>query len=441
MVRVLSFRSLRAFAITALVAIAATILVASSPRTAGADTYPGLADIAAAKAAVADAQASVAQLDAAIVGLENAAQAAQDEALAAADRYSGAKSTADLTQRESVAATKSAAEATVKLEAARADLAGVAQQAYQDGGTMTSIEAVVGASDFQDVIARTEDNELAATQLDAVTQKVKAAQLYADTMSDFAKKAADAAAVAADEAATALVAAQDSQRTAEQAVADATATREAATVRLASLQNTTVALEKARQQGLANERAQQQRAAYDAAVRAAQEKAAADAAAAGNANTGGTTGGTTGGSTGGSTGGTTGGAPLTGSWSSSAGQGQQAANFALTLMGAPYVLGGNGPGYDCSGITYAAWRSVGYTLSRTAQWQYNTTTHIPISDMRPGDLVFYGTGRSSSAIYHVAIYIGNGQVAEAATWGEPAQVRAYDASWRINNLIPYAGRP
>ena len=61
--------------------------------------------------------------------------------------------------------------------------------------------------------------------------------------------------------------------------------------------------------------------------------------------------------------------------------------------------------------------------------------------MRPGDLVFYGTGRSSSAIYHVAIYIGNGMVAEAATYGEPAQVRAYDASWRINNLIPYAGRP
>jgi len=438
-VRVLSFRSFRAIALAGLVAISASILVASSPRTAGADTYPGLADIAAAKAAVSDAQAGVAQLDAAIVGLESAAQAAQDEALAAADRYSGAKSTADLTQRESVAAAKSASDADAKLAAARADLAGVAQQAYQDGGTMTSIEAVVGASGFQDVIARTEDNELAATQLDAVTQKVKAAQLYADTMSDFAKKAADAAAAAADEAATALVAAQDSQRTAEQAVADAAATREAAMVRLASLQNTTVALEKARQQGLANDRAQQERAKYEAAVRAAQEKAAADAAAA--ANSGGSTGGTTGGSTGGTTGGSTGGAPQTGSWSSSASQGQQAANYALTLMGAPYVLGGNGPGYDCSGITYAAWGSVGYTLSRTAQWQYNTTTHIPISDMRPGDLVFYGTGRSSSAIYHVAIYIGNGQVAEAATYGQPALVRAYDAFWRINNLIPYAGRP
>jgi cell wall-associated NlpC family hydrolase len=110
-------------------------------------------------------------------------------------------------------------------------------------------------------------------------------------------------------------------------------------------------------------------------------------------------------------------------------------------MGTQYQLGGNGPGYDCSGVTYAAWSSAGFWLPRTAQGQYNATTHIPISDMRPGDLVFYGTGRSAGAIYHVAIYIGNGQVAEATTWGQVAQVRAYDASWRINNLIPYAGRP
>jgi cell wall-associated NlpC family hydrolase len=61
--------------------------------------------------------------------------------------------------------------------------------------------------------------------------------------------------------------------------------------------------------------------------------------------------------------------------------------------------------------------------------------------MRPGDLVFYGTGRNPSAIYHVAIYIGNGLVAEATSPGKVAEIRAYDASWRIGNLIPYAGRP
>jgi cell wall-associated NlpC family hydrolase len=110
-------------------------------------------------------------------------------------------------------------------------------------------------------------------------------------------------------------------------------------------------------------------------------------------------------------------------------------------MGAEYLLGGNGPAYDCSGITYAAWRSQGVTLPRSSRTQYAAVAHVPLSQMRPGDLVFYGTDRSTSAIYHVAIYIGNGLVAEATRPGEVAQVRAYDASWRINNLIPYAGRP
>jgi len=259
------------------VALTAAVLVAVSPRVADADNYPGLADIAAAKAAVASAQAGVAELDAAIVSLEEAAQAAQNEALAAADRYAEAQDTAERTQRESNAARASAAEAADELDEARIELASVAQQAYRDGGTMTTIEAIVGAEGFEDVIVRSEATERAASHMDAVTQKVKAAELYASTMSDFAEDAAEAAATAADEAAQALAAAEDSQRSAESAVADAEATREGALERLASLQNTTVALERQRQAGLEQERADRARAAYEAAVRAAQ--AEADAAA------------------------------------------------------------------------------------------------------------------------------------------------------------------
>ena len=74
MVRGFSLRGLRPIAFASLVALSASIAVVSSPRIAGADTYPGLADIAAAKAAVADAQVGVAQLDAAIVSLETARQ-------------------------------------------------------------------------------------------------------------------------------------------------------------------------------------------------------------------------------------------------------------------------------------------------------------------------------------------------------------------------------
>ncbi len=465
MVRVLSMRALRAvrpFALACLVAMVASILVASAPRTAGAETYPGVADIAAAKAAVADAQTGVAQLDAAIVSLDNARQAAETEALIAADRYSEAKDAAERTQRDSFAAAKSAHDAAVQLEAARSDLAGVAQQAYRDGGTMTSVEAIVGAEGFADVISRTEDNDRAATQLDAVTQRVKAAELYADTMSDFAKTAADSAAVAADAAATALVAAQDAQRSAEQAVADAETTREAAMVRLASLQHTTVALQRQRQQGLANERAQRDRDAYETAILVAQEKSANDAAnataaaAAVAANSGGTTGGSTppatGGSTppatGGSGGGTPtpppatggGGAVATGTPKSGAEAGASAAAFAQTLLGSPYQLGGNGPGYDCSGLTAASWGSVGVTLPHSSRSQYGAVAHVPFSELRPGDLIFWGTNRNASQMYHVAIYIGGGLVVEATGPGSVAKTRSY-ASWHLGDIMPYAGRP
>ena len=60
--------------------------------------------------------------------------------------------------------------------------------------------------------------------------------------------------------------------------------------------------------------------------------------------------------------------------------------------------------------------------------------------MRKGDLIFYGSGRSSSRIYHVAIYIGDGMVAEAATPGTPSRVRTLYA-WGVNDMLPTVGRP
>ena len=431
------------------IALVAAAAVASSPRSADADTYPGLADIAAAQASVADAAATVAQLDAVVVQLENARADAENAALLAADLYSQAKDDAERAQRQSVAASARADDAAAALDSARSDLSAIAMEAYRSGGSMTSIEAILGAEGFDDVIARSEDYGRAAAEVDSVVQKVRAVEVVADTMSDLAADAAQQAADAADAAAVALTKAQDSQRVAEQAVADAASTHEDALARLAQLQNTTVQLERQRQAGLAAQRAQRDREALAAAVAAAEQDGA------GQSNSG-STAGTSGGSNSGSstTGSSTTGSSTTpppttppppaetsGGWSTSAAQGQGAANFALTLMGADYLLGGNGPAYDCSGITYAAWRSQGVTLPRSSGTQYWAVTHVPLSQMRPGDLVFYGTNRSTSAIYHVAIYVGNGMVAEATKPGDLSQVRPYDAPWRINNLIPYVGRP
>lgn len=434
-----------------LAALIAAAAVAASPRAAGADTYPGLEDIAAAKAAVANAAATVSELDAAVVQLEKAAADAERAALLAADLYVAAQDEADRAQLQSIAAATRADEAATALESARGDLSAIAMEAYRSGGTLTSIEAILGADGFDDVIARSEDYGRAAAEVDSVVQKVRANEVVADTMSDLAAEAAQEAADAADEAEIALTKAKDAQRTADQAVADAQATHQDALARLAQLQRTTVELEQQRQAGLAAARAQREREALAQAVAEAEQDANTGGSTSGGTSGGSSSGGSTsggstsggstsGGSTGDTTGDTTGGSS-SGSWSTTAAQGQGAANYALTLMGAPYQLGGNGPAYDCSGITSAAWRSQGVSLPRSSGTQYAAVAHVPVSQMRPGDLVFYGTNRSTSAIYHVAIYVGNGMVAEATTWGKLSQVRPYDASWRVDNLIPYAGRP
>ena len=117
-----------------------------------------------------------------------------------------------------------------------------------------------------------------------------------------------------------------------------------------------------------------------------------------------------------------------------------AIDFAIDNIGLPYVWGGNGPelgdaGFDCSGLTKAAYATAGVELPRTAHTQYFATRHIPNGDsLQPGDLLFYGN--PSTKIHHVGIYIGNGQMINAPTFGMPVQV----ASYRFSDFAG-AGRP
>lgn len=421
------------------IALIAAAVVASSPRAAGADTYPGLADIAAAKASVSNAAATVAELDAAVVKLEQARADAENAALLAADVYSTAKGDAERAQRQSVAAAGRADDAVAALDSARSDLGAIAMEAYRSGGSMTSVEAILGADGFEDVIARSEDYGRAAAEVDSVVQRVRATEVVAGTMSDFAADAAQEAAAAADAAAVALTKAEDSRRVAEQAVADAQATREDAVARLAQLQNTTVQLEQQRQAGLASDRQRAQQAQLAAALAAA-EKSAAEQTAATQPPPATTPPATSPPAT--SPPATT--PPATtppASWSSSASQGQAAAAFAQTLVGSPYQLGGNGPAYDCSGLTRASWGSTGVWLPHSSRSQYAGVAHVPFSQLRPGDLIFWGTNRDADSIYHVAIYIGSGLVVEATVPGSTAKIRSYASSWNLGDIMPYAGRP
>lgn len=107
------------------------------------------------------------------------------------------------------------------------------------------------------------------------------------------------------------------------------------------------------------------------------------------------------------------------------GRGRTAANAAISQLGVRYSWGGgtaSGPsmgfgpgagivGYDCSGLTLYAWAQAGVYLPHSAQMQYDMSAKVSLSQLQPGDLVFYGS--SSRTIDHVSIYVGGGQVVHA----------------------------
>lgn len=88
-------------------------------------------------------------------------------------------------------------------------------------------------------------------------------------------------------------------------------------------------------------------------------------------------------------------------------------NYALQFVGNRYVWGGESltKGVDCSGFTMKIYQKYGIYLPHSSRAQPNHGTKISRDQIRPGDLIFYGNGKS---INHVAIYIGNGQVVHAS---------------------------
>lgn len=97
---------------------------------------------------------------------------------------------------------------------------------------------------------------------------------------------------------------------------------------------------------------------------------------------------------------------------------QMIMNEALLYEGTAYVWGGSTPetGFDCSGLTQWCFSVAGIELPRTAQEQYDATQHIPLSDAKPGDLVFFqGTYDTDNYITHVGIYVGDNYMYHAGS--------------------------
>ena len=118
---------------------------------------------------------------------------------------------------------------------------------------------------------------------------------------------------------------------------------------------------------------------------------------------------------------TSSGSAYTGKIPAVSGKAGVAVRFAYDAIGTPYVWAAEGPnGYDCSGLTLAAWRAAGKSLPHNAAMQWDVVSHISRSNLAAGDLVFY------SGLGHVALYVGNGQVIHAPTFGESVKLASVD---------------
>lgn len=108
----------------------------------------------------------------------------------------------------------------------------------------------------------------------------------------------------------------------------------------------------------------------------------------------------------------------------------------------PYVWGSEGPNaFDCSGLVYAAYRAAGLgwpnwdRLNSSLYFSY--TKHVPLSQLEPGDLLFYSYKGTVNTIHHITIYAGNGMMWEANSTKTGLK---FSNIYSIKGLMPYGGR-
>ena len=95
---------------------------------------------------------------------------------------------------------------------------------------------------------------------------------------------------------------------------------------------------------------------------------------------------------------------------------------ALAQVGKPYVFGASGPnGFDCSGLTMFAYAAAGISLPHSSASQSRLGIAVSRSDLQPGDLVYF-----NSPVSHVGLYIGNGMMVHARTYGQPVAGTSVD---------------
>jgi cell wall-associated NlpC family hydrolase len=300
--------------------------------------------------------------------------------------------------------------------ASRRRVAALAAQDYEAGGGAGTMAAMLGNSGGPQAFLNGIDvqQQLAAEGTDLLSQN-QATKLVAGVFQAQARRELAARRAAAQRAATlkrAILAALRRQRAAAAASQASTRRLEA---ELGAAQAHEYELAQAQANGLAADAAGRRQALRVQQTQAARPVTAAPAGPGGYAY---------------------------GSWPSSyslaqgasAAQGNTAADWALAQLGHPYQWGGAGPrSYDCSGLTMDAWAQAGVRLLHWTGYQWPSGPHIPLDQLRRGDLLFFATNPANPAtIHHVGIYIGDGQMVDAPYTGADVRI---DSIYQPGGLI------
>jgi cell wall-associated NlpC family hydrolase len=137
------------------------------------------------------------------------------------------------------------------------------------------------------------------------------------------------------------------------------------------------------------------------------------------------------------------GAPTVGISGTSSAAGAAAVHAAVSQLGVPYVWGGESPGagFDCSGLTQWSWAQAGVSIPRTSETQYSTVPRVSLSDLQPGDLLFYFNLDGTGTVDHVVMYVGSGPYGSQTVIQAPytGSTVSYDALYTYG--LVGAGRP
>ncbi|HEY4459823.1 MAG TPA: NlpC/P60 family protein [Pseudonocardiaceae bacterium] len=120
-----------------------------------------------------------------------------------------------------------------------------------------------------------------------------------------------------------------------------------------------------------------------------------------------------------------------GSFIAPAGAAGVAIQAAEGEIGVPYSWGGASPsGFDCSGLMLWAWAKAGISLPHSSSAQSTMGVYVPLSQLQPGDLIFFG-----SPIHHVGMYVGNGDMIDAPDTGSTVKIQPIFSGARFGRRL------